>query len=283
MKINKFIKAIVGLYLTSIFFISCEETKIATEIDSAEVNDIEFTAELFNLDAVEEATNFQETLKNNLKIDDFTCMNITVHENENQAFWPHSVTVDFGVLGCADAYGNIYKGKIHILQTNYWNVEGATRTTTFEDFYVNLLKIEGAKTVTNQGLNSEGNLTFQLSITNGKVSLNDLLYVTYNSSHTWELVEGAQTHSRLDNVINITGTSTGKHWTGSTYSKNILTPLRKPFICRVPVSGSQEIIIDLASPIVLDFGNGTCDDLVTITQNGVSKEYSLSEQFKKLE
>jgi hypothetical protein len=80
---------------------------------------------------------------------------------------------------------------------------------------------------------------------------------------------------RFDNEWQITGTVEGVNNQGKKYSRTITTPLNILAGCHWPRSGVIAIQVEQESPITIDFGIGTCDPLVTITKDGVSKEVNL--------
>ena len=279
MKNYKLLFAAALFLVASFTFTSCEEDEIAKEIDLEELSDIDLSSEAFDLTDIEEATNFT-SVKSSESSKDFVCMTVTVHENNDGKFWPRSVTLDFGAENCTADNGKTYRGKIHVIQTAYWKIKGASRTTTFEDFYVNDFKIEGTKVKTNNGFNEDQNISFTRSITDGKITAPEGKFITYNATRTWELIEGFGTHTHFDNVYSITGNSSGTNWKESTYSRTITTALRKAVVCKFPESGIIEIIINEESPITLDYGDGTCDAKATVSRDGVTKEIIFGQRFR---
>jgi hypothetical protein len=260
-------------------FASCEKQE-SLQVDENTLTDIEIAEDAFDLTSVEEVTNFVEGLKSEDYKKTFECLEVTVHENENGQFWPHSVTISFGD-SCVGPDGNIFKGKIHVTQSAYWKTQGATRTTTFEDFSINNYKVEGTKVLTTNGLNENQNLSFTRTITNGKITTPDgTASITHNSTRTWELVEGFGTDTFLDNVYEITGTANGTTWTGGIYSKTITVPLTKSAVCLFPSSGKVELILNSQEPIILDYGDGTCDAKATLTRGDQVKEIILGNRFR---
>ncbi len=272
--------SVVAIFIFAIFVFSSCEKEDALDASSDDLSDIELSEDAFELTEIEEASNFISEMKSDEKTG-FTCMTITIHANENGAFWPHSATLDFGSENCTAPSGHTYRGKIHVTQTNYWYLQGATRTTTFEDFYVDDYKIEGTKVLTNNGLNNDLNISFTRTITGGKITTPDgTAFITHNSTRTRELVEGVLTHTHLDDVFNITGNESGSTWNGNTYTKTITVPLRKAVACKFPESGKVEFVINNQEPIILDYGDGTCDAKATLTRGDEVKEIILGEKFK---
>ena len=70
--------------------------------------------------------------------------------------FPNTITVDFGTDGCLRPNGRTLKGQIIIEQSAQLNVQGATRTVTYQDFFVDEVKVTGTHTAINNGLNAAG-------------------------------------------------------------------------------------------------------------------------------
>ena len=186
------------------------------------------------------------------------------------------MTINFGSEGCEGPFGNIRKGVITIIVTDRYIKQGSVRTVTFNDFYVNDFKIEGTKTVTNEGRNDDGFMYFTVELTDGKVITPAGKEITHEFNRTRTWIEGELTKRwRWDDVYLIEGESTGVNRFGKTYTRTITSPLMVATACRWIMSGTIEIQPEDRSLILLNFGNGECDDVATITVNGEIKEIKL--------
>ena len=204
-----------------------------------------------------------------------TCPIIYVDHNDS-TYWPKTVTINFGSEGCEGPFGNIRKGVITIIVTDRYIKQGSVRTVTFNDFYVNDFKIEGTKTVTNEGRNDDGFMYFTVELTGGKVITPAGKEITHEFNRTRTWIEGELTKRwRWDDVYLIEGESTGVNRFGKTYTRTITSPLMVATACRWIMSGTIEIQPEDRSLILLNFGNGECDDVATITVNGETKEIKL--------
>lgn len=65
------------------------------------------------------------------------------------------------------------------------------------------------------------------------------------------------------------------------WTENEVSPVVKTEDCDYPVSGIIEYVQAGVVVATLDYGDGTCDDLATITKDGNTEEISLSEKDKK--
>jgi len=186
--------------------------------------------------------------------------------------YPRTMTIDFGTEGCTGPDGRIRKGQIVVTLTDTLIIPGAVRTATFVDFYVDGALIEGTRTLTNQGLSTDGNLSFSRTVTGGKITFPNGESSNWEASHTMNLVEGANTPTWLDNVWEISGGATGVNRNGRAYTTEILTPLVRKRLCRWTVSGTKILTID-GKVLTIDYGNGDCDRKATVIgPNGNARE-----------
>ncbi|MFT6747903.1 MAG: hypothetical protein ACJAZ2_002260 [Glaciecola sp.] len=191
---------------------------------------------------------------------------------ESGESFPKTITIDFG-SGCETKNGRTKLGKVIITQTDEMLVVGASRTITFENFSVNEVSLEGERVVVNQGDNSAGNLVFSIdgdiTATKGKRSRNRV----FSRQREWTV--GRETCDRADDEFMITGNATitaGKH----TITREITEAIHiTPGVCKYPRSG--KLFIDMGRREgTIDFGDGTCDNVATLTTSkGKVKEIDL--------
>lgn len=189
-------------------------------------------------------------------------------------------TIDFGTEGCAMPNGNILKGKIIISFSKNFTTPIRTITYKLEGFYHNDKLIEGSKTITHELKTSDLLADLHPVTTHSidvKVTFPDGKIYSRVGKRVREMVEGFATVTNWeDNVFKVWGNHTTTFPNGSIYTSTIKTPLLIKMSCKMPfpVSGVVEIVKNDAKA-TLDYGNGDCDKLATITVNGVSKEISL--------
>jgi len=193
--------------------------------------------------------------------------------------WPKTMTIDFGTTNCTDSYGINRRGKLIVTVTGRYIDSGTVLTVQPQNYYVNDYLVEGTKTLTNLGRNANNHLTYQVVVTNGKVTFPDGQYTTWNSTRTNEWIEGDTTSwfsnglaGVCDDVYLITGSASGVNRRGLNYTVTITTPLRKEICCRWLVSGVLKVSPSGLPDRIIDFGNGTCDNKATVTINGNSFE-----------
>ncbi|MCX6292413.1 MAG: hypothetical protein NT126_11720 [Bacteroidetes bacterium] len=181
------------------------------------------------------------------------------------------VTIDFGT-GCTGNDGRTRSGQIiiHYSGGTYFT-PGFQRIVTFNNYFVNNRHIEGTRTITNNGNNAAGHLNWTVDAQNMRVTRPNGTYHTWNSLRTREMIAGdTLLFHPADDVYSITGSSNGSNSNGNTCSAVITTALIKRGNCHWIVSGTVDITPSNRPVRTLDFGSGNCDDLATVTKNGIS-------------
>jgi len=182
------------------------------------------------------------------------------------------ITIDFGDA-CVLRNGNTVSGKILIHYVLDKTALTKSVEVSFDNFYNNRRKIEGGFTILKERENQNGNPqstnTFNITVT-----WPDDSTAHKEGTKTRELIEGGNTATWGDDVFKITG-----HWNftrkdGTVHVTTITTPLRRELSCRFIVSGVIAIQKN-DQAAVLDFGDGTCDDLAMLTKDGVTTEIHL--------
>ena len=181
------------------------------------------------------------------------------------------VTLDFGD-GCVGKRGREFAGKI-IIEYIKTDTE-FSKTLTFENFSVEGNAVEGGKSIVKIKENSNENpeSTFNIDIT---ITLESGDVITRKGTKVKEKIEGASTDDRGDDVYSVSGNWESINKDGVVKTATITTNLRREWACKYIVSGVVEIAKDGVSA-TLDFGDGSCDNVATITDaNGNTKEITL--------
>lgn len=200
------------------------------------------------------------------------CFTVTVDPVTLHVF-PKTVTIDFG-SGCLGKDGKLRKGKIITTYTGPMFLAGSKATTTFDNYNVDSFHIEGTHEVENTSTSNA--ISWTVKITGGKITntLNGK-WRQWDAVRTHQQVQGNDTpYNLLDDVFQITGSATGSNSAGVSWTSTITDPLLRKFTCRWVGQGKIEITRN-NNNAVLDFGDGTCDNKVTITINGISYNISL--------
>lgn len=182
--------------------------------------------------------------------------------------FPKTITIDFG-SGCTDIYGHTRKGKIVTVYTGPMIAPGSQATTTFVNYYLDSLHVEGTHTIKNNSTSSVR--IFTRTIINGKLTRPSGNYIIWNATHTNTQTAGLGTPQfPLDDEFDITGTAAGQNYRNGhtvSWSHTITNPLHKKFVCRWFSSGTIIFTVN-SHNATLDYGGSTCDNQATLLIGG---------------
>ena len=215
------------------------------------------------------------------------CYTVTVTHLNPPAIFPKRVVIEFDPAGCPGPDGHVRKGKIITDFTARLILPGAVATTTFENFYIDSVKVDGTHKITNTSspINTQPlSRSFKFEVINGKLTKPSGNYVEWNSTKTVVQMDGLVTPDRpIDDVFKIEGHARGKAQRGNlvvVWESNTVEPLIKKFFCRWITKGRIRTVRASTSSntqwvATLDFGPGTCDNKAMLTVNGRSHEITL--------
>ena len=189
-------------------------------------------------------------------------------------------TIDFGSTGCTLPNGNVLKGKIIISFSNDFTSKSRTLLYRFVDFYHNGKLLQGNKSITYESKSTEllatehPVMTFTVDM---KITFDDGKVYSRTGTTVKETIEGNETPLNWeDNVFLVTGNSATSLANGDTVTTVITTPLRYITSCKLPFPVSGIVSITKNTSVgTLDFGDGKCDNLATLTIDGVTKDIIL--------
>ena len=269
--------------LIAVFFLiltACDsnDDPISTDISSAISTDEEVVDGYFEDtdDVVFEANDKIEATNGRSAMDDgeslTRCAEIT-HDTENK-----TITIDFGD-GCEGPGGKIRSGKIIITYTDRKYVPGAVWVYTLENYTVNGIALEGTKTLTNVSASEEDYLSFNKVLEGGKATWPDGTFATreVNKTFTW-----IRERFPINDEFHVEGGASGVTKDGVSYQVDILSKLIYKRKCRragvhIAVQGLKSVVKG-DEEVLIDFGDGECDNLVTVTKNGESEVVDLTDK-----
>ena len=198
------------------------------------------------------------------------CATVTVTPNGAGG----SVVVDFGTSNCMCRDSKYRRGIIQFTYTGAYMDSGTVINTTFNNYYVGkdttlMFKIAGTKTVTCHGLTPSG-YVYQVEV-NGTLTDATNRTMSWTSSRIRTWVSGYTTLGMggwNDDQYTITGTASGTNFEGNSFTVNITSPIHIDYSCRWIAQGIMQLTPTGKATRTLDFGNGTCDNLATVTVNG---------------
>lgn len=189
---------------------------------------------------------------------------------------PKSLTIQF-TDGCVSNNGKVYSGSILVTYNNSeMRLAGSEATITFNSLTVNGNAILGSISIKNYGLNSSGNLYGDIDVTSNVTFINSIGSI-YGTFH-YEIERFAQnTNNNSDVQYTINGSGTGVDANGHVIERLILQDLVRNTGtgCKKFVSGVMSTKIAEQPVQLLDYGNGACDNIATLTVSGNSQEITL--------
>ncbi len=265
---------VVFLLWSMVTFISCENNDGEMSGEGATIiRDDALSAELYE-DVFNGTDQIVEDQFSGLKgeLED-TCKTVTMEKIDSLT---RRITIDYRKGNCEDFHGRVKKGKIIVTTSGRYRKEGFTRTVRFENYYVNEYKIEGTKTIINEGKNGNGNVVYSITLKNGKISTSNGRIINRKYDKTREWIKGYDTPLyQWDNEYLVKGTASGTNRNGVNYTRTINEPLHTSATCRFILSGTAEIGRDGNPSILIDYGDGDCDERATATVNGTTNEIRL--------
>jgi hypothetical protein len=212
-----------------------------------------------------------------MSTDSSSCRVVTFSPSHN--VYPHLKTVDFG-SGCTGLDGLTRSGKKLI--TEYANCKTApagtlVSETTFSNFWVDSVNVSGNVKMYVDTAAMPGPMALKI-VTNKTFTDTKGNTSTFIATSYWLQTAGDTTTTAADNVYQITSSASGTEvldggtsltWTSNTDPQH---PVIKMGNCAFRSSGALQIQLTLSSGTVfneyLDYGNGTCDNIATMTING---------------
>lgn len=188
-----------------------------------------------------------------------------------------TVIADFGTTNCQGNDGRYRRGKILVIYTGKFKAPGSTHTIKFDNYYVNDNKIDGSKTVKNNGKNTAGNMNWNINVNGTIILASGGGSITWTSSRNRELLSGwndsDSTITWNSSKWSITGSASGTSAKGVSYSATITSALIKDLTCTLAgkrhfTKGIVEITPSGKAARTIDFGAGACDDAATVTIKG---------------
>jgi len=188
------------------------------------------------------------------------CPNVTVSQG-----FPKTILIDFGA-GCTSNNGVTRSGKLHITLSDSLRKSGSVAVMTFDNYHVSGFKKEGTITWTNT---SQGGIkSWERVCVDGKVTAPGGKQWSHSGTQNVVQTAGSSTpFNLLDDVFSITGSHTVTNPAGKTRTCEITEALEKKVVCdnidmgKLKIQGPNHYA-------VIDFGDGTCDRIATITVDG---------------
>ena len=193
------------------------------------------------------------------------CASVVVDEENN------TKTITFSE-DCEGKRGQTRSGTMVVTYSETQGEAGSYRQVTYDDFYLNGVKIEGTRRTEIISIDENGSKTMRTTLTDGKMIYEDGTFKTKSA----EMTRYIHLENDEKQYSTVSGSKSGVSTEGVNFSMQITTPIKFVYDCfgegqrkrgKVPVEGIK-VTIDGAQTITTDFGDGTCDTLVEITKDG---------------
>ena len=255
-----------SIFLSAFFIISCtDDDTTVTEEDTSQAAELRLTAQADNIEdqsfSVVEYAYVETEEAGRQQMESFfpVCATITANPNGDGS---GSVIVDFGA-GCTLNNGALVAGMIVI---QYDAAQSGTRSITYsyENFTYNGNEVSGGGSVLRQLVNDSGNPQSDLEGQIAIVFVGEEVTATHTVHRSREWIEGVGSGTWADNVFLVTGNWETSFSSGFNRSGVVNQTLRREATCPFFVSGTIDITRNNVEG-VLDFGDGTCDNMATVT------------------
>jgi hypothetical protein len=284
--------ALISIALISLTFFACEKdnTSSSSEDEFNNLINESYASEMFDEvedlgdEAVDYLDNSGSTKSANETegLDNYNrlspCATITKVYIEDTVL----VTIDFGDENCLCNDGRERRGKMYINHYGYYWGEGDVEIEfSFDNYFVDDNQLIGTRNVYRY-MNENQHRVSEIICDGSVVLADDAGTITRHAEHVRELLEGSETHYKYDDVIQLTGSSNATLADGIKISGEITTPLirRNEEGCfRYFVSGVRQIMHG-EDEIIIDYGDGTCDNLAEFTKNGETHTYEIRHRQK---
>jgi hypothetical protein len=270
MKFNP-VKLIATLLFIGAITFSCEKTEdTPANADLDEDTAMDITT-LEDLTASVEAE-IDDSEENNSA----PCVDVTISPDDGT--FPRTKTIDFGE-GCVGKNGRTFRGIIQVVYSDTARNPGATRTVSFQDFSIDDAQITGSKVLTN--VSEEAG---RLTAISRNVDLNVLFpnaeSASWKLDQVYQIIEGAETWTRLDDVMELTGSASGIDREGNTFTTTITEPLLRRRTCPWIGKGIRSVTVN-GENFTIDYGEGDCNRVAILTNDeNESKEIRIRSWWK---
>lgn len=198
----------------------------------------------------------------------FSCEGIVISIEPGENSTPENpnglLTVNFGSSGCKDLKGNIRKGKVMFAYTGKRFMPNSTVVTTLEGYIINNIKLEGVITSTNVASSTEDAPEFNVVLKDGRAIFGDESVANRESDITWSWLR-AENPLNDKLIVHAGSTASGKTRNGTVYHVMVSDQMEYQRSCAIAVAGIKAFTLNNETEIIIDFGEGSCDRVVTVS------------------
>jgi len=196
---------------------------------------------------------------------------VTVEQIPGESAWPRfprKVTIQY--IDWQVGQGPVKNGFKYIVLNGPIDKPGTSRIITTQDYTVGGNLIEGTKTIARLDATN-----WKITLVGGKTTFEDGTIATREMTRNRKWVAGTLTPFFIwDDEFEITGNTNGTRRNEVTYTSTITKPILRKMACKWFVSGTKEMISN-NNTIIIDYGDGECDNIATVTVNGETREITM--------
>lgn len=188
-----------------------------------------------------------------------TCVNYTA----DITTWPRIFNVTFGT-GCTDSLGRVRAGNLEISMSSYFYYTDAVIVIKPTTYTVNGISVTGTQTIKNISTNDQYRYTS--NVAGGLVTL-DTATVKFGGSGIYTMTYGSETLNKVsDDIFSYTGIDSLVYGNGKAAYITVTdsAALEIKLSCGNVTKGKASVAYGDLKAIV-DYGNGICDDSITVT------------------
>lgn len=194
----------------------------------------------------------------------------TVLENCYTVDRTHQDTVILSFDNCENRSGRII---VAFETPNPDSPKAVNTVMTFENYFVDNIAVEGTITSTFGGTINIPEINVIAS--NMVATFTNDKTISWSSNKTFKIVEGFGDGNISTNVLEISGTAEGINRKSEDYTStyNAVT-VKRACTTKYPISGTVTIVSNDGTTEI-DYGSGECDNIITVTSNGISINVTL--------
>ena len=265
---------ISALFLVLLFTASCEKSKLNKETITTEDN---ASAEMFWFDVfmeIDEQVKLNNSVQKTSADTSISCSNATV--TTTGGGYPKFLHIDYGTENCTDAYQVLRKGAIDAQLTNPYFQTGSQVLVTLDGFHRNNASATNTLTITNMGRNENGNGVWRLQVTDGVMTTVDGYEIQWEGVTEFEWIGGTNDTLHVWNdAYTVTGEYSGVNRDSRFFGVTTKTDMNFMKGCPIYRSGELTITPDNLKERTVDYGDGTCDNRVTVHVKKKDNEISV--------
>jgi hypothetical protein len=193
--------------------------------------------------------------------------------NTDSSSMPHATVVNYGTAGCLGSDGVTRTGKVVITFDGDYQDAGTYIVTTFSNYYEDGAQITGSDTMQNIGRDGNDHIVYSLSANEQQIYPNSggTEKRVWSGSSEWLTGDATSTTDDDQYAYAITMNKTLVNGDLEIWTCTTASPVVMDLGCTYTFVQGRVFCHRLASfDSMWDYGNGTCDNIATLTENGVT-------------